>query len=208
MIAVYLRCSTINQRTDRQVMNLEEILTNPDVTLYEDKGVSGSVDFQDRPAGSEVYKKIQSGEVTELHVYEMSRLGRSLSNILEVLDFCVSHGCQVKIHRENLLLLDDEGKTNPITKLIIGVMGSVHEMTREQILINTREGIEAARRRGAYRGRRKGTTESDARFLAKPRSRKIQELLNEEYPVSHIARVVGCSPNTIYKVKNTLERVA
>jgi DNA invertase Pin-like site-specific DNA recombinase len=81
-------------------------------------------------------------------------------------------------------------------------------MERDAITLRVREGIEAARRRGAYRGRQRGSSESPERFLQKPKNQRIVELLEDEYPITYIARIVGCSPNTVYKVRDTLAKVA
>ncbi len=102
-------------------------------------------------------------------------------------------------------MLDDDGSVNPMSRMLISILGSVAMMQLEQTRINVREGIEAARRRGAYRGRKKGTTISPAKFLKK-HSRTV-ELLREGYPVSWIAKVVEASPTTVRKVRETMELV-
>jgi len=208
MIHAYARVSTTHQRTDRQLMGVEAQFSDQEVVWYEDIGVSGTVAFSDRPAGGEVLAGIRSGEITTLVVWELSRLGRSLQDILSVLDVCYEVGCQVIVTKEHLKLLDEDGSPNPVTKMLVAVIGSLAEMERDAINIRIREGIEAARRRGVYRGRKRGSTESSEQFMQKEKSKKIADLLSEEYPVTYISRILSCSPNTVYKVKTHLEKIA
>jgi len=203
--AFYIRVSTNSQHTDRQHLGLMDG-ADADCLWFEDKGVSGSIPFGDRPAGKEVVKGIQEGTITELVSYELSRLGRDLADILSVIELCIQNQCQVRIHKEGIRLLDEDGSVNPMSRMLISILGSVAMMQLEQTRINVREGIEAARRRGAYRGRKRGTTISTAKFLKK-HSRAVS-LLKEDYPVSWVAKVVEASPTTIRKVRTMMESVA
>jgi DNA invertase Pin-like site-specific DNA recombinase len=202
MIICYSRVSTSNQSTDRQLFGMGDRIGAKSVRWIEDNGVSGSVSFGDRRGGKEVVELVRNGEVTELHIWELSRLGRNLKDVVEMVDFLQHHRTQLIVHKEHLKLLNDDGSTNPIAKMMIGILGSLAEMEREQINARIREGIAIAKIKGKYRGRKRGSVEKAEHFLAKPKSRQIGNLLNEDYPITYIAKVVGCSVNTVYKVKN------
>lgn len=207
MLVGYARTSTLNQKTDRQLVGVSGQYGS-DMVWYEDRGVSGTMPFASRPAGKEVMAGVVDGTITTIVVWELSRLGRNLKDILGVLDICYEHSCQVVILKEHLKLLDDDGKPNAITKLLIAVIGSLAEVELDTLAIRRAEGIEVAKRAGKYRGRKKGSTLSPSQFLQKDKSKRIVELLKEDYPVTYIAKLVPCSPNLVYKVRETLERVA
>jgi DNA invertase Pin-like site-specific DNA recombinase len=100
--------------------------------------------------------------------------------------------------------LDEEGKENPISKMIISILGIVAEMERKQIRERQREGIELAKIRGVYKGRANGSKEDVRSFLNKPKIVKTIEYLKKGYKATEISRIVGVHVNTITKVKKVL----
>jgi DNA invertase Pin-like site-specific DNA recombinase len=93
--------------------------------------------------------------------------------------------------------LDEEGKENTISKMIISILGIVAEMERKQIKERQREGIELAKLRGVYKGRLNGSKEDIRAFLNKPKVAKTIEYLKKGYKASEISRIVGIHVNTI-----------
>ncbi len=63
------------------------------------------------------------------------------------------------------------------------------------------EGIRLRKEKGLYKGRQIGTTESNERFLSKPKNQEIIKLLHRGLKYSEIQKILGCSPNLILKVK-------
>jgi DNA invertase Pin-like site-specific DNA recombinase len=86
--------------------------------------------------------------------------------------------------------------------MIITIMGTLAEMERSQILERQREGIEIAKMKGIYKGRKKGTKEDLLGFLSKPKNKRIIDCLIRGLNTSETAMVVGVHPNTVYKVRN------
>ena len=81
-------------------------------------------------------------------------------------------------------------------------------MERAQIRERQLEGIALAKAKGLYVGRKPGSVEGRAKFLSKPRIRQISDYLQLGLKGVEIQTLVGCSPNTISKVKGlTLRRV-
>ena len=74
-------------------------------------------------------------------------------------------------------------------------------MEKSQIRERQLEGIALAKARGAYVGRRPGSVEGRAKFLAKPRIRQIADYLQRGFKGVEIQKIMGCSPTTISKVK-------
>jgi len=70
-----------------------------------------------------------------------------------------------------------------------------------ELRLPQREGIEIAKKKGLYRGRKVGTKEPKEKILKKDRNQKILSYLNEGYRYSEICKIVGCSYSTINKVK-------
>lgn len=194
MIAFYARVSSLDQKTDRQLTSIEGM------KVFEDR-CSGSIPFQDRPAGRMVVDTMNTGDLEELVVHSLDRLGRDLLDILKTIELFTENEVPIRIQKEGLRTLDDDGHQNPTSRLVISVLGVVAEMERSQIRERQLEGIAIAKAKGLYVGRKSGTVEGRAKFLGKPRIRRITEYLQQDYKGVEIQKIMGCSPNTISKVK-------
>jgi DNA invertase Pin-like site-specific DNA recombinase len=112
---------------------------------------------------------------------------------------------QVVVHDQGLRLLTQDGKLNPTASLLLNCLASISQIERQLIVDRTKAGVAAARAAGKYIGRKPGSVESDQRFLQKPKVKAIIPLLDEDYPVKYIAKIVGCSPQLVRKVRTRLE---
>ena len=197
----YERVSSVSQNLERQTVGLSQI-RDFDRT-YSDK-VSGSVPFSDRPAGRRLIEDIQKGLISTIYFWECSRIGRDVADIHQTLKYFRDYGVQVFVHKEGIRLLNDDGTPNQTAALVLSVMAALSEIERQNIKERQMQGIALARVQGKYLGRRKGTSESAARFLNKPKSKRIAGMIGEGYKTNHIAKVIGCSVNTVTKVKNLI----
>lgn len=197
MIAFYARVSSADQNLDRQLLETSGML------CFEDK-CSGGIAFHERPAGRRIIDALSSGELKGLVVHSLDRLGRDLLDILHTIKLFTEHGVSIDIRKEGLRTLDETGKENPTAKMVVSILGVVAEMERAQIRERQLEGIQIAKAQGKYIGRRLGSVESRKGFLAKPRTQKIIGYLKKDYSGVEIQKLVGCSPNTISKVKRLL----
>jgi len=74
-------------------------------------------------------------------------------------------------------------------------------MEKNQIRERQLQGIEIAKAKGVYKGRKMGTKEDVLTFLSKPKNKKITELLKKGYRSTEIQKITGASPNTINKIR-------
>ena len=190
---LYTRVSTIDQNLGRQQVDA----SNYQIVI-EDK-ISGSVPFFDRPGGARVKSLVEKGVDIELSVWQIDRLGRSIIDILSTIHYFTSKNICISFVAQNLRTLNDDGKENAITKLIINILGSVGEMGRSAILEMTQEGRELAKLQGKFLGRKKGTSESTIQFLEK--HKKPIDLLKKGYKGVEVAKICNISLNTITKIK-------
>jgi len=192
---LYVRTSSIDQRTDRQRVNEEDF-----DWIIEDK-ISGSVEFFKRPGGEQLKKLIDDGMVSSISIWSIDRSGRNLLDILQTLKYCTEKKIQVNFLSQGLRTLDEDGRENPIAKMVISILGVIAEMQREQIREAQAQGIALAKARNAYHGRKQNTKETIADFLKKPKNIKAIELLKKGYKGSEVAKILGISKTTVSKVK-------
>ncbi len=192
----YNRVSSLGQSGDR--FQVDE--TKYDLVLF-DK-ISGSVPFRERPKAKELVDLVESGNVSELHTEEYSRLGRNTGDCLRVLEWLEEH--EVNVVVRNLGLQSRPGgKRNPIWKMISSVMSSLYELELEDIKTRTATGRQVYLQNGGILGRPLGSNESEKQFLEKEKTQQILKLLNKSRTVREIAAITKCSSKTIQKAKET-----
>lgn len=200
----YSRVSSENgQKDDRQVYGLEGF----DLVLSEK--CSGVIPLYERPKGKELKKLIDSGELEHLEIHSMCRLGRDLLSVLKVWNDLTEKGVKVVCRNPNIRNLDDEGKVDPFSKLLMSIVSTMSEFERKLIKERQQEGIRIRKLKGLYTGRKIGTTDTPERFLCKPKNQEIVKYLKEgRLSYKEISKIVGCSETTIVKVKKQLEQIS
>jgi len=199
MKVLYVRVSSvIGQNTDRQKIKEKEF-----DLVVEDK-CSGSIPFFEREGGKKIKQLLDKKIITSLSVWTIDRLGRDLLDVLNSIHYLSQRGIRIHFIQQGLITLDENGKENPISKMIISILGVVAEMERKQIKERQKEGIELAKLRGVYKGRVHGSKEDIRSFLSKPKVAKTIDYLKKGYKASEISRIVGIHVNTITKVKRLL----
>jgi len=131
----YNRTSTIQQDGNRF-----ELDDNPyDLVLF-DKGVSGSVPFNERPEGKRLMNLVRSGQVTTVVFEELSRTGRNTVDVLNTLEILEENEVNVVVRNLGIQSRPNGKPKNPVWKMIVSVMSSLYEMERENIRERTEMG--------------------------------------------------------------------
>lgn len=191
----YVRVSSLEQNTARQQKNESDF-----DKVFIDK-ISGSVSFFERPEGKKLINEISEGNIDEVHVSSIDRLGRNILDILTVSDFFNNN--KVNLFVENVGMFSMvNNKPNSTFKMIISVLGNVSEMERSNMLERQKQGIEIAKAKGVYKGRLYGSKMSDEEFLNKYKTVR-NELENGE-SLRRASRLGQCSLGTAQKVKRLI----
>jgi len=194
----YIRVSTTEQNTERQEQT--------DVKTYIDK-CSGSIPFAERPKGSKLIELANDGQLDELQVHSIDRLGRNTLDVLTTIQSFTDLGVNVVSKKEGLSTLID-GKVNPVSKLIINILASVSEMELNNIKERQREGIALAKKRGVYKENgkhRKDKIETKEEFLSKLKNAKCAKELRNGNSIRRSAKISGVSTTTAQKIKKLLD---
>lgn len=195
MNILYTRVSTIDQKTDRQRINKKDF-----GYVVEDK-CSGAIPFFDRAGGKEVLKYLDKGIMSTLSVWTIDRLGRDLRDILDTIHFFNVKNVPIIFLSQGLRTIDDNGKENPIAKLMISILATVGEMERSQIKERQIEGICIAKMKGIYKGRKEGSIEDVLTFLDKPQNKKALGYIKQGLKLKEAAQLAGIHFNTATKIK-------
>jgi len=202
MVIKYNRTSTNSQEGNR----FQEDQTKYDLVLF-DKGVSGSVEFRNRPKGQHLLNLVQEGKVTKVVFEDLSRSGRNTVDVITTLRFLDENEVNVEVRNIGLQSRPN-GKKNPIWNMITSVMSSIYELERENILERTSMGRKVFVNNGGKLGRPNGSNENDREFLRKEKSQLILKYLRKEkYSMREIVKLTNSSLQTVSKVKKVGQRV-
>jgi DNA invertase Pin-like site-specific DNA recombinase len=195
MNLLYTRISTVEQKNDRQTQNAKDF-----DYVIEDKCL-GATPFFERDGGKRIEKMVYKNQVTKISVHQIDRLGRNLLDILNTIAFFNKKGICIHFIQQGIKTLNEDGIENPISKMIISILGVVAEMERNLIKERQAEGVAIAKANGVYKGRAKGTKETDLDFLSKPKVKKAIGYLNSGMKCVEVQKLVGLHPNTISKIR-------
>ena len=148
----YVRVFTVEQSEERQIVELKE---NANVEkFFVDKVSSKSAK---RPKFDEMMNFLREGD--ELIVSEISRLARSTTDLLNIVDSLTKKDVKVLSLKEQL------DTSTPQGRFMLTIFGAIAEFERELILQRQREGIAIAKAAGKYKGRNSKKTLQRFRFL-------------------------------------------
>lgn len=193
--AKYIRVSSLEQNVDRQRE------TDENIKLYEDK-ISGLIPFNERPAGKRLIKDIKDGKINYVIIHSVDRLGRNVVEMQKQLNWFIENGVQIFAENIRMELLNEDGSMNSIAKMIIDLLGSVAGLEIEAIKERQTQGINIAKAKGVYKGRKLGATMSNTNYFK--RHKDVVELLKDGLSMNKISKYTGKSFVTIKQVKTRL----
>lgn len=179
MILGYARVSTKDQNLDGQRDALLSVGTEQ---IFADT-ITGTT--RSRPQLDQLLKELRSGDVVVVTKYD--RLARSLKGLLEIVDLIQARGAGFRS------LGEDIDTTTPAGRLIFHVFASIAQFERERIVERTKEGLEAARKRGRVGGRPPA--------LSTAQKVEVKRMRDEDHrPIPEIAALFKVSDKTVRRV--------
>ena len=173
----YIRVSTFEQNIDRQLEH-----ENLDRTFVD----KASGKNAERIQLQMMLDFIREGDTVVVH--SMDRLARNLDDLRSLVKKMTSKGVKVRFVKEQLTFSNED---NAMANLLLSVMGAFAEFERALIKERQREGIELAKKRGAYKGRKKALNDE-----------QIHEMLlrlQEGATKTAVAKEFNISRETLYK---------
>lgn len=178
MVYGYIRVSTEEQNLENQ---RKAILERFNVDEWVEEKRSGTVGWEKRSLG-ELLERLDAGDT--IIVTEISRLGRSMMMIMNVLDECLKNNVKVVAIKENFIL------DNSIAcKALMFAFGLSAEIERTLISERTKAGLERARKKGKKIGRALG--EKPHRFKLTPYKARIKRYMKEGRSLNSMAKEFG-----------------
>ena len=148
--ALYLRVSTKEQTTDNQRLELERVAQAKGwqmSAIYEDEGISGAKGRDKRPSYDQMLKDAVRARFDVLMAWDVSRLGRSLTHLVQCLDDLHSNGVDLYLHQQAI------DTTTPSGKAMFQMTGVFAEFERAMIRERVKAGLARAVMAGKSLGR-------------------------------------------------------
>lgn len=148
--AIYLRVSTTQQSVENQREALEKYASSRDwpiSDIYIDEGWSG--DSKKRPAFNELLGAANRREFDTILVFQLSRFGRSMSEVIKNITELRDIGVSVHSYSENLSTAED----SPYGKIVLAVLSALGEIELDLIRERVRAGVKRAQENGVRFGR-------------------------------------------------------
>jgi DNA invertase Pin-like site-specific DNA recombinase len=173
----YIRVSTYEQNTDRQLegMELDRCFT--------DRASGKDVE---RPELAALLTFVRDGDTVVVH--SMDRLARNLDDLRRTVQSLTKRGVRIEFIKEHLIFT---GEDSPMANLMLSVMGAFAEFERALLHERQREGISLAKKRGAFRGRKKSLSDEQVVEM------KRRVVAGEQK--TQVARDLGISRETLYQ---------
>lgn len=189
MIYGYIRVSTTQQDTEKQKFELFNLAYSKSfkIDVFVEETVSGSKHYQDRLLGNLINKL---GKDDILLITELSRFGRSLLEIMEIMSKLLEKDVKVFVAKGNMEI----GK-NIQSKVLAFAFGLAAEIERELISSRTKEALAKLRSEGKQLGRPKG---SISKSKLDGREKEIDYYLSKDISVKSICKLLEIPSTTFY----------
>jgi len=189
MIYGYIRVSSDKQTVENQRFEINNFCKANDLKIdgWIEETISGTKNYDKRKLGV-LLGKVKEGDL--IMCAEISRLGRTLFMIMDILNICMNKKCRVWTIKDNYRLGDDIQ-----SKVLAFAFALSAEIERNLISQRTREALARKKSEGVILGRPKGRLSSRSKLTGKEDF--IRDLLTHNMPKCKIARLLKVARMTL-----------
>lgn len=193
MIYGYIRVSSEKQTVENQRYEIEQFCAANNLSIdgWIEETISGTRAYSKRRLG-QLLKQVRPGDT--IICSELSRLGRSLFMIMEILSLCMKKECRVWTIKDNYRLGDDIQ-----SKVLAFAFALSAEIERNLISQRTKEALARLRAEGKHLGRPKGARSSQSTYKLRNKEQRIRRMLKKGYSMRKISDQLHCSRGTIIR---------
>jgi Site-specific recombinases, DNA invertase Pin homologs len=199
MIYGYIRVSSDKQTVENQRFEINNFCTKEQLCIdgWIEETISGTKAYTKRELGG-LLKKVEKDDL--IICAELSRLGRNLFMIMEILNICMTKECRVWTIKDNYRLGDDIQ-----SKVLAFAFGLSAEIERNLISQRTKEALARKKAEGIVLGRPKGRKSNPDKYKLYRKRVLINELLKIGVSQRKIAKICKVDRNTLARfLKNVL----
>ena len=187
----YIRVSSDKQTVENQRFEINNYCEKQGLTIdgWIEETISGTKNYTKRALGK-LLKRVNKDDV--IICSELSRLGRNLFMIMEILNICMNRECRVWTIKDNYRLGDDIQ-----SKVLAFAFGLSAEIERNLISQRTKEALARKRAEGVVLGRPVGRKSSHVKLTGKDETIKV--LRAQGVSIVEIAKIFKVDRMTVAK---------
>ena len=185
----YIRVSSQKQTCKHQKYEITQFAKQNHLKVehWIEETISSRAPLNKRKLGN-LLNKLQSGDI--LISCEISRLGRSLLEVMKILETCLNSNCQVWTIKENYRLGNDIQ-----SKVLAFAFGLAAEIERKLISERTKSSLANLKANGKKLGRPLASKSQKLKLT--PYTQNIKDLRQKGFPISQIAKILGVNRMTL-----------
>lgn len=202
---IYARVSSTiernRQNTERQVLDLKAYAEFAKLEVVEvfEEHISGAKKNDERPILQDAIDYCINNKVDFLLTSELSRVGRSTFEVLETVKTLIDHKINLYMQKEQLTLLDDNGKPSMFAPIMLATLATCAQIERDNIQFRLSSGYKNYKANGGKVGRKKGSTKTDEQ--KKEEYKEVIQLLKKGYSVRNVAKIANRGISTVQRIK-------
>ena len=200
MIYAYCRVSTTHQTEENQHFVIEQYAkeNNIQIDIWVEETISSGKRLSERKLGK-LIPRLKSGDI--LITTEISRLARSLMELMGLLQICLEKDCQIWTLKENFRL-----GTDVQSKVLAFAFGLSAELSKSLLQARVRESLARLKANGKKLGRPFGARSRELK-LAKYHDR-LERMIKRGISKPQIAKKLGVHKCTIYNYLKKIRQMA
>lgn len=185
----YIRVSSAKQTLEHQEFEIKKFAKAQKIKVnsWVEETISSRKSLNKRKLG-QLLKHLKSGDI--LIACEISRLGRSLLEVMRILEYCLNKNCQVWTIKENYRLGNDIQ-----SKVMAFAFGLSAEIERNLISQRTKSSLENVKANGKKLGR--PFAAQSKKLKLSQNTKKVKDLLNQGVSQYKISRIMQVQPITV-----------
>lgn len=204
---IYARVSSVGDRqnTERQISDLTSYAAyqNFEIAQIFEEHISGAKKNVERPVLQQAIEYCKTNDVSILLVSELSRLGRNAFEVLATVKDLIDCGINLYMQKEQLTLLDKEGKPTMFAPIMIATLSTCAQLERENIKFRLNSGRKLYVERGGKLGRKVGSVKTTEQ--KREEHRDIISYLKRGYSIRNVAKLTGKGISTVQRIKAEFE---
>jgi DNA invertase Pin-like site-specific DNA recombinase len=204
-VVLFIRKSTIQQEYDHQENLLIDVCRKNDWEIVETirETISGTKKNEDRMGIGQLRKVVLELKPDIVCCWEISRLTRSPLAFYQLTQFLTENSVSLFIQNLNLHTLDDNGKENHLTGLILAIVSEISKMETLTLKNRVRISLENKRAQGFILGRPKNSKDNKEKTLRK--YPEVIKYLQKGLSIREVSRLTSTSINTTLKVSKLIK---
>ena len=191
MIYGYIRVSSDKQTVENQRFEIDSFCSSQQLLIDEwiEETISGTKNFSTRQLGK-LLRKVKKNDI--IICCELSRLGRNLFMIMEILNICMTKECRVWTIKDNYRLGDDIQ-----SKVLVFAFGLSAEIERNLISQRTKEALARKKAEGVRLGRPRGRSFCRSSYKLHNREQQIAKMRTDGMSFQKIADILHVNSDTV-----------